>query len=59
MMLRPSTFGEISVGANDEGVDVSLGEYDLTPKESFKYLGSMIHKGGDVEVDVSHRIKRS
>ncbi|GJU72465.1 hypothetical protein Tco_1263870 [Tanacetum coccineum] len=30
---------------------------NLQPNESIRYLGSMIHKSGRIDVDVSHRIK--
>ncbi|XP_074342104.1 uncharacterized protein LOC141679522 [Apium graveolens] len=41
----------------EEGVDIRIGEHLLVPKESFKYLGSMIHKDGKIDVSVTHRIQ--
>ncbi|XP_074363559.1 uncharacterized protein LOC141704140 [Apium graveolens] len=41
---------------DEEGVDVRIGEHLLVPKESFKYLGSMIHKDGKIDADVIHRL---
>ncbi|XP_074342916.1 uncharacterized protein LOC141680643 [Apium graveolens] len=42
---------------DEEGVDVRIGEHLLVPKESFKYLGSMNHKDGKIDADVTHRIQ--
>jgi len=36
---------------------VSLDGKDLTMSECFKYLGSIIQKNGDIDQDVTHRIK--
>ena len=42
--------------AQDEG-DVSLESQVMPKKDTFRYLGSMLQKDGDIDVDVSHRIK--
>ncbi|GJY29823.1 retrovirus-related pol polyprotein LINE-1 [Tanacetum coccineum] len=41
---------------NEEAV-IRIGEHILEPKESFRYLGSVIHKSGRIEDDVTHRIQ--
>ncbi|GJT36229.1 retrovirus-related pol polyprotein LINE-1 [Tanacetum coccineum] len=46
--------GEI---AQNEDVDICIGDKILQPKESFRYLGSMLHKFGRIDEDVSSRIK--
>ncbi|GJY43721.1 retrovirus-related pol polyprotein LINE-1 [Tanacetum coccineum] len=46
--------GEI---AHNEEVDICIGDNILQPKESFRYLGSMLHKSGRIDEDVSNRIK--
>nr|GEW36504.1 hypothetical protein [Tanacetum cinerariifolium] len=43
--------------ANNEELDVCIGDKILQPKESFWYLGSMLHKSRRVEEDVSNLIK--
>nr|GEX11952.1 retrovirus-related Pol polyprotein LINE-1 [Tanacetum cinerariifolium] len=48
--------GKVEIAHNDE-VDIRIGDKILQPKESFRYLGSMIHKSGRIDEDVSHRIK--
>jgi hypothetical protein len=40
-----------------EDGDVSLGGQVAPKKESFHYLGSMLQRDGDIDEDVSHRIK--
>ncbi|GKD40209.1 hypothetical protein Tco_1260416 [Tanacetum coccineum] len=40
-----------------EKVDVCIGDKILQPKESFRYLGSILHKSGRIDEDVSNRIK--
>ncbi|GKC67167.1 retrovirus-related pol polyprotein LINE-1 [Tanacetum coccineum] len=40
-----------------EEVDICIGDKILQPKDSFRYLGSMIHKSEMIDEDVSHRIK--
>ena len=43
--------------AAQEERDVSL-EGQVVPKnDTFRYLGSMLHRDGDIDADVSHRIK--
>jgi hypothetical protein len=39
-----------------EDGDVSLGG-QVVPKDTFRYLGSMLQRDGDIDEDVSHRIK--
>nr|GEU64172.1 ataxia telangiectasia mutated family protein [Tanacetum cinerariifolium] len=51
-----SESAEVEIAHNDE-VDIRIGDKILQPKESFRYLGSMIHKSGRIDEDVSHRIK--
>ncbi|GJT16934.1 hypothetical protein Tco_0875640 [Tanacetum coccineum] len=41
---------------NEEAV-ICIGEHILEPKESFRYLGSVIHKSGRIEDDVTHHIQ--
>jgi hypothetical protein len=40
-----------------EDGDVSLGG-QVVPKDTFLYLGSMLHRDGDIDEDVSHRIEK-
>jgi hypothetical protein len=40
-----------------EDGDVSLDEQVVPKKDTFRYLGSMLQKEGDIDDDVSHRIK--
>ncbi|GKC03060.1 hypothetical protein Tco_0994670 [Tanacetum coccineum] len=49
-------FGNVVIAHNEE-VDICIGDKILQPKESFRYLGSMIHKSERIDEDVSHRIK--
>ncbi|KAE8660533.1 hypothetical protein F3Y22_tig00116951pilonHSYRG00347 [Hibiscus syriacus] len=42
---------------NEEDVEVFIEGHVLPLKNCFKYLGSMIHKDGGVDDDVTHRIK--
>nr|GEY68762.1 integrator complex subunit 11 [Tanacetum cinerariifolium] len=37
-------------------VDIRIGDRILQPKESFRYLGSVIHRPGKIDEDVAHRI---
>jgi hypothetical protein len=39
-----------------EDGDVSLGG-QVVPKDTFYYLGSMLQRDGDIDEDVSHRVK--
>ncbi|GKC79087.1 hypothetical protein Tco_1129861, partial [Tanacetum coccineum] len=43
--------------ARNEEVEVHIGDQILQSSESFRYLGSMIHKSGRVDDDVAHRIR--
>ncbi|GJW49720.1 retrovirus-related pol polyprotein LINE-1 [Tanacetum coccineum] len=45
--------------AHNKEVEVCIGDKILQPKESFRYLGSMLHKSGRIDEDVAHRIKGS
>ncbi|GJV26192.1 retrovirus-related pol polyprotein LINE-1 [Tanacetum coccineum] len=47
----------IGVNAHNEKVDIRIGDKILQPKESFRYLGSMLHKFGRIDEDVANRIK--
>nr|GEV81607.1 hypothetical protein [Tanacetum cinerariifolium] len=38
-------------------VDIRIGDRILQPNESFKYLGSVIHRSGRIDEDVAHRIR--
>jgi hypothetical protein len=40
-----------------EEEDVRLDGQVVPKKDTFRYLGSMIQKNGDIDEDVSHRIK--
>ena len=37
--------------------DISLKRQVVPRKDIFRYLGSMLQRGGDIDEDVSHRIK--
>ncbi|KAE8701730.1 Mechanosensitive ion channel protein 2 [Hibiscus syriacus] len=50
-------FSNFSGNQNDEDVEVCIEGHVLPSKDCFKYLGSMIHKDGGVNNDVTHRIK--
>ena len=39
-----------------EGGDVSLDGQVVAQKDTFRYLGSMLQKDGDIDKDVRHRI---
>ena len=39
-----------------EGGDVSLDGQVVAQKDTFRYLGSMLQKDGDIDEDVRHRI---
>ncbi|XP_071712400.1 uncharacterized protein [Rutidosis leptorrhynchoides] len=41
----------------DDGVNICIGDQILHPQTSFRYLGSVLHKSGRIDEDVSHRIK--
>ncbi|GKF92693.1 hypothetical protein Tco_0279412, partial [Tanacetum coccineum] len=38
-------------------VEIHIKDRILQPKESFRYLGSVIHRSGRVDDDVAHRIR--
>jgi hypothetical protein len=40
-----------------EDGDISLGGQVVPKKDTFRYLGSMLQRDGDIDEDVSHRIK--
>jgi hypothetical protein len=42
---------------NEEGVDVRIEDQSVPRTDSFKYLGSIIQKEGEIMDDVTHRIK--
>jgi hypothetical protein len=39
------------------GGDEKLDGHEVPKKDSFCYLGSMLQKDGDIDEDISHRIK--
>ncbi|GJW91832.1 retrovirus-related pol polyprotein LINE-1 [Tanacetum coccineum] len=41
----------------NEEEEIRIGEHILEPKESFRYLGSVIHKSGRIEDNVTHHIQ--
>ncbi|GJW85460.1 hypothetical protein Tco_0158605 [Tanacetum coccineum] len=41
----------------NQKVDIRIGDRILQPKESFRYLGSVIHRSGRIDEDVAHRIR--
>jgi hypothetical protein len=47
---------DFSATTQEEG-DVRLDGQVVPKKDSFRYLGSMLQKNGDINEDVSHRIK--
>jgi hypothetical protein len=46
---------DFSMTGHEDGV-VSLDGQALAKKETFRYLGSMLQKDGDIDEDVRHRI---
>ncbi|GJY31892.1 retrovirus-related pol polyprotein LINE-1 [Tanacetum coccineum] len=42
---------------NNQNEEIRIGDHILEPKESFRYLGSVMHKSGRIEDDVTHRIQ--
>ena len=44
-------------GATHEEGDVSLEGQVVSKRDTFRYLGSMLQRDGDIDEDVSHRIK--
>ncbi|GJZ18708.1 retrovirus-related pol polyprotein LINE-1 [Tanacetum coccineum] len=47
----------MDVTAHNEEVDISIGDQILQLKESFRYLGSVIHKSRRIDNHVTHRIR--
>jgi hypothetical protein len=47
---------DFSATTHEEG-DVRLDGQVVPKKDTFRYLGSMLQKDGDIDEDVSHRIK--
>ena len=47
---------DFSATTQEEG-DVRLDDQVVPKKDTFYYLGSMLQKNGDIDEDVSHRIK--
>jgi hypothetical protein len=47
---------DFSATIQEEG-DVRLDGQVIPKKDIFRYLGSMLQKNGDIDEDVSHRIK--
>jgi hypothetical protein len=47
----------ISVLPHKEEGDVRLDGQVVPKKDTFRYLGSMLQKNGDIDEDVSHKIK--
>jgi hypothetical protein len=47
---------DFSAATQKEG-DVRLDCQVVSKKDTFRYLGSMLQKNGDIDEDVSHRIK--
>jgi hypothetical protein len=47
---------DFSATTQEEG-DVRLDGQVVPKKDTFRYLGSMLQKNGDINEDVSHRIK--
>jgi hypothetical protein len=47
---------DFSATTQEEG-DVRLDGQVIPKKDIFRYLGSMLQKNGDIDEDVSHRIK--
>ena len=44
-------------GSVQEEGDVSLEGQIVPKKDTFRYLGLMLQRDGDIDVDVSHKIK--
>ncbi|GJY43355.1 retrovirus-related pol polyprotein LINE-1 [Tanacetum coccineum] len=42
---------------NDQNEEIHIGDHILESKESFRYLGSVMHKSERIEDDVTHRIQ--
>ena len=46
-----------STTRHEKEEEVSLDGHVVPQKDTFRYLGSMMQKDGDIDEDVSHRIK--
>ncbi|GKB13996.1 hypothetical protein Tco_0847919 [Tanacetum coccineum] len=51
-------FSSVEIAHNEE-VEICIGDKILQPKESFRYLGSIMHKSKRIDEDLAHRIKAS
>jgi hypothetical protein len=49
---------DFSTTTQEEG-DIRLDGQVVPKKDTFRYMGSMLQKNGDIDEDVSHRIKAS
>jgi hypothetical protein len=49
---------DFSATTQEEG-DVRLDDQVVPKKDTFRYMGSMLQKDGDIDEDLSHRIKAS
>ncbi|GJY77956.1 ataxia telangiectasia mutated family protein [Tanacetum coccineum] len=49
-------FGRYEAAHGEEGI-IRIEDQILQPKESFRYLGSVIHRSGRIDKDVTHRIR--
>ena len=56
MEMKPKRRCDFCGAAQEEG-DVGLEGQVVPKKDIFRYLGSMLQRDGDIDVDVSHRIK--
>jgi len=45
------------VGEGSDRGEVTMGRVVVPRVEKFKYLDSMVEEGGDIDDDISHRIK--
>ncbi|XP_070010405.1 uncharacterized protein [Nicotiana sylvestris] len=48
---------KFSDALGEVNIDVRLDSQVIPKRGSFKYLGSIIHKDGEIDVDVMHRIR--
>ena len=44
-------------GTTTQEEDINLEDQVVPRKDTFRYLGSMLQRDGDIDEDVSHRIK--
>jgi hypothetical protein len=47
---------DFGIPGHEDG-DVSLEGHVVPKKDTFRYLGSMLHRDGDINEDVNHRVK--